>query len=59
MIRSTPWICAAALVASSFLPLSLYDHAAQAQSAKPAARTDPFGGFGGNSKDPIRIDARR
>jgi lipopolysaccharide export system protein LptA len=27
--------------------------------AKDSKRADPFGGFGGNSKDPIRIDANR
>jgi lipopolysaccharide export system protein LptA len=30
---------------------------ARPQAAQQAKRTDPFGGFGGNSKDPIRIDA--
>jgi lipopolysaccharide export system protein LptA len=32
---------------------------ASAQAAKNTHRTDPFGGFGGNSKDPIRIDANK
>jgi lipopolysaccharide export system protein LptA len=32
---------------------------ASAQAAKNTNRTDPFGGFGGNSKDPIRIDANK
>jgi lipopolysaccharide export system protein LptA len=32
------------------------DAAAQAKDSK---RADPFGGFGGNSKDPIRIDANK
>jgi lipopolysaccharide export system protein LptA len=32
---------------------------AWAQAAKNTNRTDPFGGFGGNSKDPIRIDANK
>ena len=37
----------------------------QAQAAAPAPqrggaqRSDPFGGFGGNSKEPIRIDANK
>jgi lipopolysaccharide export system protein LptA len=29
------------------------------QTRQPARRADPFGGFGGNSKDPIRIDANK
>jgi lipopolysaccharide export system protein LptA len=41
------------------LPAAL-DGVAWAQARQPATagkRADPFGGFGGNSKDPIRIDA--
>jgi lipopolysaccharide export system protein LptA len=37
-----------------------FEGEAQAQNRQPAAagrRPDPFAGFGGNSKDPIRIDA--
>jgi lipopolysaccharide export system protein LptA len=29
------------------------------QARQPARRADPFGGFGGNSRDPIRIDANK
>jgi lipopolysaccharide export system protein LptA len=32
---------------------------AQAPKAPAAQRSDPFGGFGANSKDPIRIDANK
>jgi len=32
---------------------------AQAQKAATAQRADPFGGFGANSKEPIRIDANK
>ncbi|MCA3563751.1 MAG: hypothetical protein IOC90_09340 [Methylocystis sp.] len=32
---------------------------AQAQKAAAAQRADPFGGFGANSKEPIRIDANK
>ena len=32
---------------------------AQAQRAAMAQRADPFGGFGANSKEPIRIDANK
>ncbi len=42
-------------------PLGLGWGEAQAQARQPngqaARRTDPFGGFGGNSREPIRIDA--
>ncbi len=46
--------------ASVALPLSAStDAVAQTQRGAAATRSDPFGGFGGNSKEPIRIDANR
>jgi lipopolysaccharide export system protein LptA len=57
MIRSL--LIAAALLLPLALP-GVEGGEALAQARPQAAkRTDPFGGFGGNSKDPIRIDADR
>ncbi len=52
--------CCAILLGCGMMVLPASD--AIAQSAKKAdtpKRTDPFGGFGGNSKEPIRIDANK
>ena len=46
------------LLVSVLAPFSPFVSDAKAQ-AKDNKRSDPFGGFGGNSKDPIRIDANR
>jgi len=52
-------LAVAALAAPFVLPLpAALDGFAQAQQ-KGASRTDPFSGFGANSKEPIRIDANR
>jgi lipopolysaccharide export system protein LptA len=62
MTRTLAAVGILAILAAAF-PLPGQDTAAQAQARPPAAqqakRADPFGGFGGNSKDPIRIDADR
>jgi lipopolysaccharide export system protein LptA len=51
-------LSAAALIAS--LSASLITTAeAQNRAASANRRADPFAGFGGNSKDPIRIDANK
>jgi lipopolysaccharide export system protein LptA len=49
------------LLAPAVTPGPAGEAQAQAQNAaRPAARrADPFGGFGGNSKEPIRIEAER
>ncbi len=54
-------IVALGVLAHATSPSSMFMEQAQAQAAKAgaSARTDPFGGFGGNSKDPIRIDANK
>ncbi|MGL4635249.1 MAG: LptA/OstA family protein [Beijerinckiaceae bacterium] len=53
------WLFAAAFAFGGVLTITPYDSSAQAQAARAGARSDPFGGFGGNSKDPIRIDANK
>jgi lipopolysaccharide export system protein LptA len=62
MIR-TLLLAAAVAAAASAVPLAPLDLGgaafAQAQPRQAARRADPFGGFGGNSKDPIRIDANK
>ncbi len=60
-------VAASCLVAMPVLPASLVALSGEASAqAAPAARngaanrrTDPFGGFGGNSREPIRIDANK
>jgi lipopolysaccharide export system protein LptA len=57
-LRSTA--AAATLLAMMPLLAGFSEGEAQVQPRQPAntgKRADPFGGFGGNSKDPIRIDA--
>jgi lipopolysaccharide export system protein LptA len=55
MIRHLPLALATALLV---LPSMIPDaFAQQRQAAQQNRRPDPFGNFGGNSKDPIRIDA--
>jgi lipopolysaccharide export system protein LptA len=46
------------LLLEATVPSSHFVSEAAAQ-AKDSKRADPFGGFGGNSKDPIRIDANK
>ena len=50
-------LAAAALCAAPLLMAAPAEVVAQQQRAAAASRSDPFGGFGGNSKEPIRIDA--
>jgi lipopolysaccharide export system protein LptA len=53
-------IAAAATAAAPLAPFAGGGEAlAQAQPRQAGRRADPFGGFGGNSKDPIRIDANK
>jgi lipopolysaccharide export system protein LptA len=40
-------------------PLIAVDSAAAQQNQRGSNRSDPFGGYGGNSRDPIRIDANK
>jgi lipopolysaccharide export system protein LptA len=50
-------LLAAATTALLALTPSMSGDALAQGRAAAAKRTDPFGGFGGNSKDPIRVDA--
>jgi lipopolysaccharide export system protein LptA len=64
MIRNARWLGTARILTLVALPLAMGMHLfdttpASAQAARTGARSDPFGGFGGNSKDPIRIDANK
>jgi lipopolysaccharide export system protein LptA len=51
--------CFATCLALQPIPLILEAAAQAPRAAQKPARSDPFGNFGGNSKEPIRIDANK
>jgi lipopolysaccharide export system protein LptA len=56
--RSAPVLIALGLALGA-LPLVAVDQAQAQQNQRGSNRSDPFGGYGGNSRDPIRIDANK